>query len=147
MPSEKGSGGDCHHKAVSTNRAYDAVLLDDLGVLSATVDGSLLPCVARLREHGLLTAVLSNADGPPRSGLEGLGPVLLSGRTGLRKPDPAAYVHAAAVLGVPPGRCVVVDDLAHNVRGAVAAGMTGVHHVGLERTLVELEALLGVRLR
>ena len=74
MPSEKGSGGDCHHKAVSTNRAYDAVLLDDLGVLSATVDGSLLPCVAQLREHGLLTAVLSNADGPPRSGLEGLGP-------------------------------------------------------------------------
>ena len=127
-----------------TSRSYDAVLLDDLGVLSATVDGSLLPYALRLREHGLATAVLSNADGPARPGLEGLGPVLLSGETGLRKPDPAAYAHAARVLGVDPRRCVVVDDLPANVRGAVAAGMTGVRHVGLQETLTELAALLGV---
>ena len=99
---------------------YDAVLLDDLGVLSATADGSLLPYVLEVRARGVLTAVVSNADGPPRPGLQDLGPVVLSGESGLRKPAPAAA----------------------NVRGAVAAGMTGVHHVSLERTLQELAALL-----
>lgn len=128
-------------------RAYDAVLLDDLGVLSHTRDGSVLPYVAALHAAGLLTAVVSNADGPPRPGLAGLGPVVLSGETGLCKPDPAAYARAAQLLGVAPARCVVVDDLAVNVRGAAAAGMTGVHHVALERTLDELEALLGLGLR
>ena len=121
---------------------YDAVLLDDLGVLSQTRDGSLLPYVRELRSRGVLTSVVSNADGPPRPGLEDLGPVVLSGETGLRKPDPAVYLLAARRLGVAPARCVVVDDLAVNVRGAVAAGMTGVHHVSLERTLQELAALL-----
>lgn len=126
---------------------YDAVLLDDLGVLSQARAGSLMPYVGKLQATGLQTAVVSNADGPPRAGLEGLGPVLLSGETGLRKPDPAAYALAAQRLGVDPARCVVVDDLAANVRGAAAAGMTGVHHVALERTLDELEALLGLSLR
>ena len=121
---------------------YDAVLLDDLGVLSATADGSLLPYVLELRARGVLTAVVSNADGPPRPGLRDLGPVVLSGECGLRKPDPAVYLLAARRLGVEPARCIVVDDLAANVRCAVAAGMTGVHHVSLERTLQELAALL-----
>ena len=121
---------------------YDAVLLDDLGVLSATADGSLLPYVLELRARGVLTAVVSNADGPPRPGLQDLGPVVLSGESGLRKPDPAVYLLAARRLGVEPARCIVVDDLAANVRGAVAAGMTGVHHVSLEHTLQELAALL-----
>lgn len=121
---------------------YDAVLLDDLGVLSQTRDGSLLPYVRELRSRGVLTAVVSNADGPPRPGLEDLGPVVLSGDTGLRKPDPAVFLLAARRLGVAPARCVVVDDLAVNVRGAVAAGMTGVHHVSLGRTLQELAVLL-----
>ena len=40
---------------------YDAVLLDDLGVLSETADGSLLPYVLELRARGVLTAVVSNA--------------------------------------------------------------------------------------
>jgi len=121
---------------------YDAVLLDDLGVLSQTPDGSLLPYVREPRTRGLLTAVVSNADGPSRPGLEKLGLVVLSGDTLLRKPDPAVYLLAAQRLRVAPARCVVVDDLAVNVRGAVAAGMTGVHHVSLERTLQELAALL-----
>ena len=121
---------------------YAALLVDDLGVLSATRDGSLLPYVREVRAGGLLTAVLSNAEGPPRTGLRGLGPVVLSGEVGLRKPDPEIYLLAARLLGVEPARCVVVDDAAVNVRGAVAAGMTGVHHVGLERTLAELAVLL-----
>ena len=121
---------------------YAALLVDDLGVLSATPDGSLAPYVRQVRAGGLLTAVLSNAAGPPRPGLQGLGPVVLSGEVGLRKPEPAFYLLAARLLDVDPARCVVVDDLAANVRGAVVAGMTGVHHTSLARTLAELDVLL-----
>jgi FMN phosphatase YigB (HAD superfamily) len=40
----------------------------------------------------------------------------------------------------------MVDDLPHNVRGAVAAGMVGVLHRSYAETLLELEALFDVPL-
>lgn len=46
--------------------------------------------------------------------------------TGLRKPDPAAYRHAAATLGVEPARCVFVDDRLDNCEAAAAVGMAAV---------------------
>jgi beta-phosphoglucomutase len=39
------------------------------------------------------------------------------------KPDPAVYLEAAARLGVPPARCVVVEDATAGVEGARRAGM------------------------
>ena len=41
----------------------------------------------------------------------------------------------------------IVDDLAPNVRGAVAVGMVGVQHTDVGSTADELEILLGVSLR
>lgn len=38
------------------------------------------------------------------------------------KPDPEPYRTAAARLGVPPGRCVVVEDSSTGVRSGLAAG-------------------------
>jgi HAD superfamily hydrolase (TIGR01509 family) len=40
------------------------------------------------------------------------------------KPAPDLFLHAAAALGVAPSACVVIEDSASGVRGAVAAGMT-----------------------
>jgi FMN phosphatase YigB (HAD superfamily) len=42
---------------------------------------------------------------------------------------------------------VFVDDLRENCAGAEAVGMTAVLHRGAERTIAELEQLLGVELR
>lgn len=42
------------------------------------------------------------------------------------KPDPAIYRIAAARAGVPPARCLFVDDRQENVDAAIALGMTGV---------------------
>ena len=39
------------------------------------------------------------------------------------KPHPGLFLHAAAKLGVPPSRCVVVEDSALGAEGGVAAGM------------------------
>ncbi|MBN3932786.1 HAD family hydrolase [Streptomyces verrucosisporus] len=42
---------------------------------------------------------------------------------GRGKPAPDLFLHAAEVMGVPPGRCAVVEDSPLGVRAAVAAGM------------------------
>ncbi|KRV50931.1 hydrolase [Wenjunlia vitaminophila] len=42
---------------------------------------------------------------------------------GRGKPAPDLFLHAAGTMGVPPERCVVVEDSPLGVRAAVAAGM------------------------
>lgn len=39
------------------------------------------------------------------------------------KPNPDVFLKAAEMVGVPPARCVVIEDVAHGVEGAHAAGM------------------------
>lgn len=49
-----------------------------------------------------------------------------SSAIGVRKPDPAIYIHTLAELGVDPHESVFVDDTAVNVETAAALGMHGV---------------------
>ncbi len=42
---------------------------------------------------------------------------------GRAKPAPDVYLHAAALLGVDPARCVAVEDSASGIRSARSAGM------------------------
>ena len=51
----------------------------------------------------------------------------LSSSIGLRKPDAEAFDHVVAAMGVPAGRIVFFDDLAENIEGARARGLTAVH--------------------
>jgi FMN phosphatase YigB (HAD superfamily) len=53
--------------------------------------------------------------------------MFLSSSIGLRKPDAAAYDHVVKAIGVPASRIVFFDDLAENVEGARARGLTAVH--------------------
>jgi len=41
----------------------------------------------------------------------------------LGKPDPAPFLKAAALLGLPPEDCVVIEDAPSGIRAALAAGM------------------------
>lgn len=50
----------------------------------------------------------------------------VSCETGLRKPDPEAYLRAARTLGVEPCRCVFVDDRDDNVDAARTVGMQAI---------------------
>lgn len=55
---------------------------------------------------------------------EALDVVLVSSEVGLPKPEPEIFLRAAAALGVPPQRCLMVGDrLDRDVSGALAAGM------------------------
>ena len=46
------------------------------------------------------------------------------------KPAPDLFLHAAASLGVPAGRCLVIEDSPAGVRAAVAAGMPVLGYAG-----------------
>jgi epoxide hydrolase-like predicted phosphatase len=105
--------------------------------------------VQRAHGLGIPTALLSNSWGnayPRQLWADMFDAVLISGEVGLRKPEPEIYLLAARQLGLTPYECVFVDDLAINIRGAVAVGMVGVHHKSYEATLLELESILGVSL-
>ncbi|MBL4843883.1 MAG: HAD-IA family hydrolase [Planctomycetes bacterium] len=47
----------------------------------------------------------------------------VSCKTGVRKPDPEAYLGPARALGVSPGECLFVDDRPGNCAAAEAVGM------------------------
>ena len=117
----------------------------------SSADSRMIRAVAKAREAGFKTGLLSNSWGN-RDSYEFehfdtlFDAVVISGEVGLRKPDPEIYALAARDLGVAPEQCVFVDDIDRNIRGAVAAGMVGVHHSETETTLQELEALLGIPL-
>jgi len=50
--------------------------------------------------------------------------VQVEGEFGVGKPEPAAFLNVASVLGVPVEGCVMVgDDHGRDVLGALAAGM------------------------
>jgi epoxide hydrolase-like predicted phosphatase len=102
----------------------------------------------RARAAGLRTALCSNSwgvGGYPRDDWEELfDVVVISGEVGMRKPEPEIYAEVCRRLAVEPDECVFVDDLAPNVRGAVAVGMVGVHHRSAGQTAAELAQLFGL---
>lgn len=64
--------------------------------------------------------------------------------TGVRKPDPEAYLGPARALGVSVESCLFVDDRPVNVEAAEAVGMPGLlrtPELDLEAALVELGVL------
>jgi putative hydrolase of the HAD superfamily len=73
--------------------------------------------------------------------------VVESSKLGLRKPDPKIYRHACDLLGVPPERCVYLDDLGINLKPARAMGMQTIKVGDPEKAIDELQALVGIELR
>ncbi|KRQ03490.1 HAD-IA family hydrolase [Bradyrhizobium manausense] len=65
----------------------------------------------------------------------------LSSSIGLRKPDAEAFDHVVAAMGVPASRIVFFDDLAENIEGARARGLTTVHVTSHHDVGVALKAL------
>ena len=114
------------------------------------LEESMLTAVAAARAAGLKTGLLSNSWGTtlyPRERLDPLFDVtVISGEVGLRKPDPAIFELTTERLGVSADRCVFVDDHPGHLQSAAEAGMTTVLHRDPERTIAELENLLGLSL-
>lgn len=73
--------------------------------------------------------------------------VIESSKLGLRKPDPRIYQHACDLLGVPPERCVYLDDLGINLKPAKAMGMQTIKVGDPDKAIAELEAIVGIPLK
>lgn len=110
-------------------------------------DEAMIAAVRGFRARGVRTGLISNSWGGAIYDRDHLATlfdaVVISGDEGLRKPDPAIYALGAERLGLPPEACVFVDDLPGNLKPARALGMATVHHTSAERTLAELDELLG----
>ena len=113
-------------------------------------DERMVEAVRRARAAGVPTGLISNSWGRTTYDeqlIEELfDAAVISGDVGLHKPEPEIFHLGAEKLGVPPERCVFVDDLRENCEGAEAVGMTAILHRGADSTLPELERLLAVEL-
>jgi putative hydrolase of the HAD superfamily len=110
-------------------------------------DERLLGLIARLRQGGYRTAMLTNSSADPAE-LEAVTPlfdvVVMSSEVGLAKPDAEIYRLAARRLGVAAEACVMVDDSPRFCQGAQAAGMEAVAYTGARELSVALERLVAL---
>jgi putative hydrolase of the HAD superfamily len=114
----------------------------------------MITAITKIREHGLLTAALTNnwpggsGNGTP-PGVRSLGvvdvfdAVVESAVEGMRKPDPRIYELTCERLGIAPTDAVFLDDIGANLKPARAMGMTTIKVDDTAQALRELEAVLG----
>jgi len=91
--------------------------------------------LASVKAAGYKTLLLSNTDPERFAFVRRRFPEILffdryvlSYELKLLKPDPAIYLAAARLAGTQPQECVFIDDMEENVKGAVAAGFSGIHY-------------------
>ena len=112
----------------------------------AELDAVMIDLVRTAREAGIRTALLSNSWGEcyPDALWDGLfDAVVISGRVGMRKPEPAIFRHTLAELDLPAAQCVMVDDMSRNVEAAAALGLLVIHHVDRADTVTRLGEMVG----
>ena len=113
-------------------------------------DRAMREAVAAARRSGVRTGLISNSWVERHYDAEMLAElfdgVVISSREGIRKPAARMYELGSERIGVAPDHCVYVDDLPFNLEPAAELGMATVHHMDPERTIPELERLLGVAL-
>ncbi|MFI1226980.1 MULTISPECIES: HAD-IA family hydrolase [unclassified Streptomyces] len=107
-------------------------------------DAEVVALLRRARAHVPLVLVTNASlqldDDLALLGLTDLADAVVSSAVEqVAKPDPAIYRIAAGRVGVPPTRCLFVDDRQENVDAATALGMTGV----LYREPADLRRALG----
>ncbi|AGL62307.1 putative (S)-2-haloacid dehalogenase [Candidatus Saccharimonas aalborgensis] len=109
----------------------------------------LIDEVQRLKGEGYVLAMLSNVG---NDSIERLFPadqlselfdvVVLSYKEYMVKPHPAIFTTTAERMGLSPGQCVMIDDLATNCEGAEVAGMISIQHTSNDTTRELLRKIL-----
>jgi putative hydrolase of the HAD superfamily len=113
-------------------------------------DTAMVQAVAKARAAGVRTALVSNSWGvhryPHELFDELFDGVVISAEEGIRKPSRRMYELGVERAGARAEECVYVDDLPFNLTPAQDMGMATIHHTSSEKTIPELERLLGVSL-
>jgi putative hydrolase of the HAD superfamily len=128
---------------------------DVLELLTGDLRPAMLAAVRRCRDHGFVTALLTNNVAPMQErgwaeevGLADLFDVVVeSAVEGVRKPESAAYELVLGKMGLDAAEVVFLDDLGVNLKPARAMGMATIKVDDPDVALAELDELLGVSLR
>lgn len=158
----------CHSLIGIPGKECDAMLCEHLGAgfpyaeyrrfylehidrsLAATIPlkPGAVELLQSLAQRGLKTAVATSATRHSaelqlsRSGLRAHLPVVVTRDDVARgKPHPDLFLHAAALLGVPPETCLAVEDSLNGIRAAHAAGMMPVMVPDLLEPTEEIRAI------
>jgi len=108
------------------------------------VDNEMYALVDELKAKGIPVALLSNiqkryADLIRSFGLyEPFTPCLLSGETGIAKPDPKAFKLLLQALSLPASDVIFIDDLAANIEAAHNSGIDAIQFESLSQLKKEL---------
>lgn len=70
--------------------------------------------------------------------------IVISGDVGMVKPEVAIFELTANRLGLEPSECVMIDDMAVNIDGAISAGMGGIIFNTVQQAKVELAKLIRI---
>jgi epoxide hydrolase-like predicted phosphatase len=112
------------------------------------LDTELLEYIRKLRQS-YKTGIISNGMNGTRAMIEGpwemgalFNAIVLSAEAGVMKPDPRIYMLALQRLEVQPEQAVFIDDFQHNIAGARAIGMHGIHFQNPVQMWIDLQELL-----
>ena len=152
---ERGEIGIAEWATEIARRGADAGIEVDFGPLQAmlgemTIHSQVVDRVRSLRAEGYRVGLITNNVREASSSWRALIPVdelfeviVDSSEVGMRKPNPAIFLHALELLGgVEPGAAVFLDDAPGNVVGARLAGLHAIHVETPDQALAELDALL-----
>lgn len=104
----------------------------------ARPDPEILELAASLREHGIVVGILTNGTDETPDDVAALGldrifdPIVSTSQVGHAKPDPRAFEHVRALLGMPAEEILFTDDSEHKLVGAAEIGMHTHHFTGVE---------------
>jgi putative hydrolase of the HAD superfamily len=115
-----------------------------------TINEQVVARVRALRREGYRVGLITNNVREGSGSWRALLPVdelfevvVDSSEVGMRKPNPAIFLHALDLLGdVAPEEAVFLDDAPGNVLGARRAGLHAIHVDDPDQALADLDALL-----
>jgi putative hydrolase of the HAD superfamily len=112
-----------------------------------TENPAMLAWQSKLKERGLLTAILSNMGDTVLASVERtfdwvnrFDLLIWSFQVGMVKPDPAIYIHLLKELGTKPEETLFIDDRRVNVEAARALGIRALEFSTVERLREDLIA-------
>ena len=133
LPAGRLAAGETIDDLLAQRSAIFEAWIDE-GKLEGTAGAAQL--LADLREQGVRCAIVSSGSrgyiekALQRMGIEDAFECIVAGDDDImrtdgahHKPHPFPYLHAAALLGVPPERCVAFEDSLSGIKSAQAASM------------------------
>ena len=125
--------------------------VEELNLLDArmwtTQNPAMVAWQNRLKQHGLLTAILSNMGDSVLASIERefawireFDVLVWSFQLHMAKPNPAIYLHTLQKLGTSPDETLFIDDRLVNVDAAIALGMKAIEFSTIDRLRTDLVA-------